>query len=194
VREGLPATSVKELIALAKQRPGKLTFASAGTGSIVQMAGELFKYHAGIDIVHVPFKGGTPATLSLLTGEVDILVNDLSTILTHIKSGKLRALAAAHTQRLPPLPDVPTFAEAGLPGVVSSTWWALAVPAKTPAAVRAKLVAAQKIIVARPDYVARLTELAMQPLNLTPEQTNAVIKLEIEKWRKVAAAANITAQ
>ena len=194
VREGLPATSVKELIALAKQRPGKLTFASAGTGSIVQMAGELFKYHAGIDIVHVPFKGGTPATLSLLTGEVDILVNDLSTILTHIKSGKLRALAAAHTQRLPPLPDVPTFAEAGLPGVVSSTWWALAVPAKTPPAVRAKLVAAQKIIIARPDYVARLTELAMQPLNLTPEQTNAVIKLEIEKWRKVAAAANITAQ
>jgi len=194
VREGLPATSVKDLIALAKQRPGKLTFASAGTGSIVQMAGELFKYHAGIDIVHVPFKGGTPATLSLLTGEVDILVNDLSTILTHIKSGKLRALAAAHTQRLPPLPDVPTFAEAGLPGVVSSTWWALAVPAKTPSAVRAKLVAAQKVIIARPDYVARLTELAMQPLNLTPEQTNTVIKLEIEKWRKVAAAANITAQ
>ena len=194
VREGLPAHSVKELITLAKQRPGKFTFASAGTGSIVQMGGELFKYNAGIDIVHVPFKGGTPATLSLLTGEVDMLVNDLSTLLVHLKSGKLRALAVAHTARLPPIPDIPTFPEIGMPGVVSSTWWALAVPANTPSPVRARLVAAQKIVVAQPEYIARLAELAMQPLSLTPEQTTEVIKREIAKWRQVAAAANIRAE
>jgi tripartite-type tricarboxylate transporter receptor subunit TctC len=191
VREALPAKNVKELIAMAKQQPGKYTFASSGTGTIIQLAGELFKYHAGIDIVHVPFKGGTPATLSLLTGEVDMLVNDLSTLLVHVKSGKMRALAASHTQRLPPLPDVPTFTELGLPGVVSSTWFALAVPVKTPPAVRARITEAKNRVVARPDYVARLAELAMQPLALTPEQTNEVIRREIEKWRKVVTAANI---
>lgn len=191
VRDGLPAKSVRELIALAKQQPGKHTFASSGSGTIVHMGGELFKLNAGIDIVHVPFKGGTPATLSLLTGEVDMLVNDLSTLLTHVKSGKVRALAASHTKRLPPLPDTQTFAELGMPGVVSSTWWALAVPAKTPPAVRARIVAAQNTILARPDYIARLTELAMQPLVLTSEQATEVIRREIEKWRKVAAAAKI---
>ena len=193
VREGFPAKNVKELIALAKQKPGAYKFASSGTGTIVHMAGELFKYSAGIDIVHVPYKGGTPATLSLLTGEVDMLVNDLSTLLSLVKSGKVRAFAAAHTKRLAPLPDVPTFAELGMPGDVSSTWWAVAVPAKTPVAVRAKIVATQNKILARPEYAARLAELAMEPLVLTPEQASEVIKREIEKWRKVAAAANIRA-
>ncbi|CAM9694064.1 unnamed protein product, partial [Phaeothamnion confervicola] len=191
VREGFPAKNVKELIALAKQQPGAYKFSSSGTGTIVHMAGELFKYSAGIDIVHVPYKGGTPATLSLLTGEVDMLVNDLSTLLVHVKSGKVRAFAAAHTKRLPPLPDVPTMAEFGMPGDVSSTWWAVAVPVKTPAAVRAKIVETQNKILARPEYAARLAELAMEPLKLTPEQAAEVIKREIEKWRKVAAAANI---
>ena len=194
VRENFPAKNVKELIALAKQQPGQFKFASSGTGTIVHMAGELFKYYAGIDIVHVPYKGGTPATLSLLTGEVDMLVNDLSTLLVHVRSGKMRAFAASHTQRLPPLPDTPTFTELGMPGVVSSTWWALAVPAKTPPAVRARIVAAQNTILARPEFVARLADLAMQPLVLTPAQASDMIKREIEKWRKVAAAANIRAE
>ena len=194
VRENFPAKNVKELIALAKQQPGQFKFASSGTGTIVHMAGELFKYYAGIDIVHVPYKGGTPATLSLLTGEVEMLVNDLSTLLVHVRSGKMRAFAASHTQRLPPLPDTPTFTELGMPGVVSSTWWALAVPVKTPPAVRARIVAAQNAILARPEYVARLADLAMQPLVLTPAQASDMIKREIEKWRKVAAAANIRAE
>lgn len=194
VRENFPAKNVKELIALAKQQPGQFKFASSGTGTIVHMAGELFKYYAGIDIIHVPYKGGTPATLSVLTGEVDMLVNDLSTLLVHVRSGKIRALAAAHTQRLRPLPDVPTFTELGMPGVVSSTWWAVAVPAKTPPAVRAKIVAAQNTILQKPEYVARLAELAMQPLVLTPAQASDVIKREIEKWRRVATAANIRAE
>ena len=190
VRESLPAKSVKELIAMAKQQPGKYTFASAGTGTIVHMAGELFKYYAGIDILHVPFKGGAPATFGLLAGEVDMVVNDLSAVLAHVKSGKLRALAAAHTRRLPPLPDTPTFAELGMPGIVSSTWWGIAVPVKTPAAVRNRIESTHNKVLARPQYVERLAGLAMEPLVLTPGQTTAFIKREIDKWQKVVAAAN----
>lgn len=191
VREGLPAKGVQELVAMAKQQPGKYTFASAGAGTIVQMGGELFKYYAGIDILHVPFKGGAPATVGLLAGEVDMLVNDLSAVLTHVKSGKLRALWAAHTRRLPPLPSTPTFAELGMPGMVSSTWFGIAVPVKTPAAVRARIVTALNKTLARPEYADRIAGLAMEPLVLTPEQTAAFIKREINKWQKVATAANI---
>ena len=191
VRENLPAKSVKELIALAKQQPGKYTFASAGAGTIVHMGGELFKYHAGIDILHVPFKGGAPATIGLLAGEVDMVVNDLSAVLTHVKSGKLRALAAAHTSRLAPLPSMPTFTELGMPGVISSTWWGIAVPAKTPGAVRARIAAAHNKVLARPEYVERLAGLAMEPLVLTPEQTTAFIKREIAKWQQVAKSADV---
>ncbi len=191
VRESLPAKSVKELIAMAKQQPGKYTFASAGTGTIVHMAGELFKYYAGIDILHIPFKGGAPATIGLLAGEVDMVVNDLSAVLTHVKSGKLRALAAAHTRRLPPLPDTPMFAELGMPGIVSSTWWGIAVPVKTSVAVRTRIATAHNKVLARPEYRERLSGLAMEPLVLTPEQTAAFIKREIDKWQKIVTAANI---
>jgi tripartite-type tricarboxylate transporter receptor subunit TctC len=191
VREGIPARNVKELIALAKQQPGKLTFASAGPGTIVHMAGELFKYHAGVDIVHVPFKGGAPATVGLLAGEVDMVVNDLSALLTHVKSGRLRILAVAHSRRLSLLPDVPAFAEVGLPGVESSTWWGIAVPVKTPRAPVARIKAGYEKVLARPEYIERLASLAMEPLVLTPEQTSAFVKREIEKWQKVATAANV---
>lgn len=191
VRANLPVKDVKDLIALAKKQPGKLTFASAGPGTIVHMAGELFKYHAAIDILHVPFKGGAPATVGLLAGEVDMLVNDLSAVLAHVKTGKMKALGAAHTRRLAPLPDVPTFAELGLPGIVSSTWWGIAVPVEMPRAVVARIKAAHDKVIARSDYGERLAGLAMEPLILTREQTNAFIKGEIEKWRKVATAANV---
>jgi len=191
VREGLPARSMKELVALAKQQPGKYSFGSGGSGTIVHMAGELFKYHAGIDIFHVPFKGGAQAAIGILVGEVDILVNDLSTILPHVKTGKMRALGVAHTKRLAPLPDIPTFIELGIPGIVSSTWWGIAVPAKTPANVRSQLRSAYNNVLARPEYVSRLSTLAMEPLVLTPEQTAALIKTETEKWQKIAAAANV---
>lgn len=191
VRAGLPAKNVKELIALARAQPGKLTFASAGPGTIVHMAGELFKYHAAIDILHVPFKGGAPATVGLLAGEADMVVNDLSVVLAHVKSGRLRALGAAHTRRLPPLPDTPTFAELGLPGIVSSTWWGIAVPAATPRAVVNRIKAAHDQVLARPEYGERLAGLAMEPLVLTREQTIAFIKQEIDKWQKVASAANV---
>jgi len=125
VREGLPAKSAAELVAMAKRAPGKYTIASSGPGTIVQMAAELFKQEAGIDLLVVPFKGGQPATLALLSGEVDMIINDLTGLKSNLASGKLRALAVAHESRLKVMPSVPTFAELGLPGVVSSTWWGI---------------------------------------------------------------------
>jgi len=191
VREGLPATSATELVAMAKASPGKYTIASAGTGTIVQMAAELLKLETGADLLVVPFKGGQPATLALLSGDVDMIVNDLTALKSHLAGGKLRALAVAHTSRLKLLPDAPTFGELGLPGVVSSTWWGIGVPVKTADAVQARLRAAMAKILIDPDYVARLSSMAVEPMNMTPEQANAFVAGEVRKWNTVAAAAKI---
>ena len=191
VRDGLPVKTAAELIALAKRNPGKYTFASAGTGTIVQMGGELFKHEAGIDILHVPYKGGAPATLALLSGDVDMTVNDLTTLKANFATGKLRPLGVAHGTRLKLLPDVPTFAEIGIPGIMSSTWWGIAVPVKTPADIQARLRAANARIVGEPESVARLATMAIEPLSMTPEQSVAFIAGEVRKWRTVANAANI---
>lgn len=193
VRDGLSAKTAAELVAMAKRNPGKYTAASSGTGTIVQMAAELFKYETGTDILVVPFKGGGPATLALISGDVDMIVNDLSTLKPNIASGKLRPLAVANGSRLKLLPEVPTFAELGMPKVLSSTWWGIATPAKTPEAVQAKLRAANAKVLADPDYVARLATMAIEPLVLTPEQSNAFIAGELQKWKTIAAVAKIQA-
>jgi tripartite-type tricarboxylate transporter receptor subunit TctC len=186
VREGLPAKSASDLVAMAKASPGKYTIASSGVGTIVQMAAELLKQETGADLLVVPFKGGQPATLALLSGEVDMIVNDLTALKSNLTSGKLRALAVAHTSRLKLLPDVPTFAELGVPGMVSSTWWGIGVPAKTPDAVQERLRAATLKILADPGYVGRLASMAVEPMSLTPEQTNAFVAGEVKKWKSVA--------
>src|SRR5438067_2881192 len=190
-REGLPAKSATELVAMAKREPGKYTIASSGPGTIVQMAAELFKEQARIDVLVVPFKGGQPATLALLSGEVDMIINDLTGLKSNLASGKLRALAVAHESRLKVLPEVPTFAELGLAGVVSSTWWGIGVPVKTPEAVQTRLRAATAKILGDPDYVARLAAMAVEPMVMTPEQASAFVAAEVRKWKTVAAAAKI---
>ena len=191
VREGLPAKSATDLVAMAKKSPGKYTIASSGPGTIVQMAAELFRHETGADLLVVPFKGGQPATLAVLSGEVDMIVNDLTALKSHVASGKLRALAVAHTSRLKPLPEVPTFAELGMPGVVSSTWWGIGTPVKTPEAVQARLRAATSRILVDPDYTARLATMAVEPMVMTPEQASAFVAAEVRKWKTVAAAAKI---
>src|SRR5947207_1484948 len=191
VREGLPAKNLGQLINSARANPGKYTIASSGVGTIVQMAAELFKHETGADLLVVPFKGGQPATLALLSGEVDMIVTDLTRLKSNLASGKLRALAVAHASRLKLLPDVPTFAELGMPGVVSSTWWGIGTPVKTPEAVQARLRAGTAKILTDPDYAARLPTMAVEPMVMTPEQASAFVAGEVRKWKTVAAVAKI---
>ena len=139
INPNVNANSVRDLIALAKKQPGKLTFASSGTGGVVHLAGEQFRIVAGIEMTHVPFKGGGPAAVALLAGEVDTMVNDLAPVLTHMKAGRLKALAVASPQRSALIPDIMTFAEAGLPGVESASWAGLVAPLGTPKPVIARL-------------------------------------------------------
>ena len=191
VRATLPVKSFAELVALAKQAPGKYTFSSAGPGTIVQMGGELVKYYGGINILHVPFKGGAPATTAVMSGTVDMTVNDLTTLGPYIRNGDLRPLAVASTSRLKLLPDTPTFAEAGFPKIVSSTWWGIAVPKKTPPDIQAKLRQMHLKIVGDREFVSQLEGMSVEPLYLTPEQTSDFIRSETQKWKTVAAAARI---
>lgn len=191
VRNDFPAKTAPELIAMAKKQPGKIRYGSAGTGTIIHMTVELFRLHTGVDIQHVPYKGGAPTVIALLGGEVDLVINDLSVILSHVQSGKGRALAVSNPTRLAPIPNVPTFAELGYPEIVASTWFGVAVPVKTPRAAIARLTDAHRAVVARADYKERLETLAMEPLILTPQQTQAFLKREIDKWQKVVDTAGI---
>jgi tripartite-type tricarboxylate transporter receptor subunit TctC len=191
VRAGFPAKTAPDLIAMAKKQPGKIRYGSAGTGTIIHMTVELFRLHTGVDIQHVPYKGGGPSVIALLGGEIDMVINDLSVILQHVKSGRGVALAVSNPKRLAPIPNVPTFAEIGYPDIVASTWFGVAVPAKTPRAVIQRLTDAHKAVVSRADYRERLETLAMEPLILTPPQTQAFLKRELDKWQKVVNEAGI---
>ena len=191
VRSGLEAGSVQDLIALARKQPGRITFGSSGTGAVIHLAGELLRLRAGIDITHVPFKGGGPAATAMLAGEVDLMVNDPGPVLTHLKAGRMRALAVAQPRRTALLPGVPTFAEAGLPGVESSSWAGVAVAAKTPAAIVKRIHDTIDKVTAAPDYQERLAEFGMEPLPMSTPETAAFVKRELARWTEVARAAKV---
>ena len=191
VRAALAANTLAELIALARTQPGKLTYASSGAGGAIHLASELFKREAGVDIVHVPYRGGGPAVMGLLTGDVDIFINDASTTVENVRAGKLKALAVAASTRSPLLPQVPTFAELGFPAMVSSSWFGLAAPANTPADVIGALAAAMPSVFASASYQAGLQKLGLEQFSLSPEQSAAFIKAEFDKWAKVARSAGI---
>jgi tripartite-type tricarboxylate transporter receptor subunit TctC len=191
VRGSLAVNSLAELIALARAQPGKLTYASSGPGGAIHLASELFKREAQADLVHIPYRGGGPAVLGLLTGDVDVFINDASTTVESIRSGKLKALAMAWPKRSPLLPEVPTFAELGFPAVVSSSWFGLAAPAETPADIIARLSRALSQVFASKDYQARLDKLGLEQLNLNAGQSAAFIKGELDKWAEVAKSARI---
>jgi len=191
VRSTLPANTLAELVTLAKQQPGKLSYASSGTGGAIHLASELFKRETSTDLIHVPYRGGGPAVLGLLSGDVDVFFSDLSTTIGNIQSGRLRALAMAWPTRSSQLPDTPTFAELGYPGVVSSSWFGLAAPIETPADIVAKLHLAMTQTFANPAYQAGLRKLGNEQFTLDSDQSKAFIKGEVDKWASVAKSANI---
>jgi tripartite-type tricarboxylate transporter receptor subunit TctC len=188
VHPSVNARSVRELTALAKAQPGKLNVASSGNGTSIHMAAELYKMMAGVDIVHVPYKGSAPAVTDLLGGQVQMMFDNLPVSLPHAKAGKLRALAVTSLTRSAALPDVPTMDEEGLTGFNATSWFGLLAPAGTPKEVVAKLNAASVKALASPEMRERLAGQGADPVGNTPEQFSAFIKAEIEKWAKIVKA------
>jgi len=183
--------SVAELIALAKANPGKLNYASQGSGATSHLTTELFKSMAGgLSITHVPYKGTAPALADLLAGQVDLMFDNLGVSLPHVKSGKLRALAVASTRRFRSLPDVPALAET-LPGFESVAWFGIVGPPKTPAAIAEKVAAGTAEALRNPEVLRRLSDLSADPLGMTPAETAAFMKQETERWGAVIRSAGV---
>jgi tripartite-type tricarboxylate transporter receptor subunit TctC len=193
VHPTVPAKSIRELIALAKTRPGKLNYASSGSGTGPHLAGELLKYMAGIDIIHVPYKGSAPGLTAMLSGEVDITFENSLLVMPHIASAKVRPLGVTGTQRSKLLPTLPTIAET-LPGYNASGWYGFVAPAATPKDVVAKLSAEMVRILRQPDVVTRLAGQGAEPVASTPDEFAAFIRAEIDKWSKLVAAAKMKAE
>jgi tripartite-type tricarboxylate transporter receptor subunit TctC len=191
VYPSVPVKNIKELIAYAKSKPGQLNYASSGTGGSQHLAGELLKSMAGIDIVHVPYKGSPPALVDVIAGRVPLMSSTMPPALPHIRSGKVRAIAVTSAKRSPALPDVPTVAESGLPGYEAIAWQGLVAPAGTPKAVIARLNAEFVKAVKQPDIVAKLNEQGFETVASTPEWFTQYTKTEIAKWSKVIKAAGI---
>ncbi|MBO9650503.1 MAG: tripartite tricarboxylate transporter substrate binding protein [Variovorax sp.] len=191
VAPSFPAKNLKELIAYGKAHPGQLSFASSGSGGAPHFSGELFKSMTGIDMVHVPYKGSTLAHPDLLSGRVSLMFDTLAAVSTQVKAGKLRALAVTTSKRVAMLPEVPTMAEAGLPGYETSTWGGLLAPAGTPKPIVARIAAETTRILALPDVKQRLMDAGVEPVGGTPEQFSAFIAQEMGKWAKVAKDAGI---
>jgi tripartite-type tricarboxylate transporter receptor subunit TctC len=187
----LPAKTLPELVALAKQQPKKLQYATFGTGSSAHMTGEMFASRAGVDIVHVPYKGAPQAITDVIAGHVHMTFSLLPTVLPHIKAGSVRAIAVAAPARDPSLPDVPTFAEGGLEQFVSDSWYGLLAPAGTPQPVVAKLNAEVQKVLALPEVKQRLAQDGAVPVGNTPEQFAEQIRRELANWQKVAKEANL---
>src|SRR4051812_7133166 len=191
VHPTLPVTNIKELVALAKARPGQLNFGSAGAGSSAHLAAELFKMVTGVDIVHVPYKGTGPATSDLLGGQIPMMFNNLPPSLSLVKAGRLRALAVTGEKRSPAAPQLPTMIEAGYPAVVMTLWNALLAPAGTPPDILAKLHAEVIRAAQSPDTRDRLAAEGTEARTTTPAELTEIMKSETARWARVIKAANV---
>lgn len=189
-----PFKTVKEMLAYAKANPGKVTFGSSGSGSSIHLSGELFKHMAGVDIQHVAYRGSAPAVNDLLGNHIAVMFDNMPSAIGHVKSGKLRPLAVTTPKRSPALPDVPTIAEAGVPGYEATSWFGLLAPAKTPAPIVAKLNASILKALADPDVKKKLMEQGAEPHPETPEQFAEFIGTETAKWGKIVKQSGATAQ
>ena len=181
----VPAKTIKELIALAKAQPGKLNYASAGNGVANHLAGELFKQMAGVDIVHVPYKGAPQAVTDVLAGHMNMMFNSVAPIVGYIKTGKVRVLGIASLQRSPQLPDVPTIHESGVPGFEAVNWFGLFAPAKTPRPIINRVNAALVKTVKSPELQAQFIALGADPVGSTVDEFAAFVKRDMEKYEKV---------
>jgi tripartite-type tricarboxylate transporter receptor subunit TctC len=192
VHPSVPVSNVKQLIAFAKSKPGQLNYASAGNGSTHHLSGELLKTMTGIDIVHVPYKGTTPALAALLSGEVSIMFATVTGVLPHVKTGRIKALAVNTPKRSNMLPNVPTVAET-LPGFEMLSWFGLLAPAHTPPAIVTRLNADMAKVLALPDVRSALTAQGFEVMGGTPDQFGDYIRREIAKISKIAKTANVKA-
>ena len=185
VHPSLPVTSVAELIAYAKANPRKLNYASGGVGSTSHVAGELFRTMAGLEWQHVPYRGTGPSLVDLLAGQVQLTIDNLPAILPHIKTGAVRALAISTDKRVPQLPDLPTIAEAALPGYAAISWQMVAVPAGTPRPILDRMAATISKLTADPAFRARVAEAGAEPAGGTVDEARSFVKEETVKWREV---------
>jgi len=191
VHPSLPVKSVKQLVALAKTQPGKINYASNGAGGSSHMAVELFKMMTGTNLVHIPYKGLSPALTELLSGEVQLMFSSAVAMLPQVKSGKLRAIAMTGAKRSPAIPDIPTVAEAGVPGYETGSWYGIVVPAGTPKPAIDRLSKEVVAIVHTPDITKRLNDEAVIPVGSTPEAFAAHIRQELARWAKVIKQSGI---
>jgi tripartite-type tricarboxylate transporter receptor subunit TctC len=191
VTQSLPANSVKELIALAKAKPGQLIYASTGVGSNAHFGTELFKHMTGTDMLHVPYKGGGPALIDTIAGQAQLCLSSLIQAIGHIRSAKLRALATSGGKRSVILPDVPTISEAGVPGYETANWWGIAAPRGTPAAVIRRLNDEINAVLRMPDTEKRLVNEGAEPALKTPDELGRYVASEMAKWVQVAKIAGI---
>jgi len=193
VHPSLPARTVKELLSLARARPGTLNYASSGSGTVTHLAGELLNTMAHVKIVHIPFKGGAPALTALMSGEVEMNFENSLIVVPHIKAGRVRAIAVTGAQRSKLMPDLPTIAEGGLPGYNASGWYGFVVPAAVPKEIVSRLANDFNRILRMPDVVERLSGQGAEPVINTPEQFTAFIRTEIDKWTRLVKTANMKA-
>jgi tripartite-type tricarboxylate transporter receptor subunit TctC len=194
VNPKVKADSVKALIAEAKAAPGKLTFASAGTGGGAHLAGELFKTMAGVNLLHVPYKGTGPALIGVIGGQVDMMFAGVSAAAQQVADGKLRALGISSAHRLKILPNIPTIAEAGVPGYEMSSWLGISAPAGTPAPIIDKLNHAIAAAVAAPDFAARLSADGAVPQVTSPQQFSQFVASEVARWARIIQKAGVKPQ
>ena len=194
VHPSVPARNVKELTAVAKQRPGELLFGSPQNGTAGHLAGELFNSMAGVKLVHIPYKGGAPAMIDLISGQLQLMFATTSTSLQHIRAGKLRALAVTTAKRSALVPELPTMIESGLPGFEVNNWYGLVAPAKTPPEVIAVLNRQVRAALEAPDVRESMLKQGLDPAGGTPEEFGAYIRAELAKWSKVIRASGATAQ
>jgi len=191
VHPSVPAHDVRELIAYLKERPGKISYASGGVGASQHLAGELFKYLAKVDMVHVPYKGSAGSVPDLISGRVPVMFADLPLVLSYIQNGSLRALAVGDRERSPVLPAVPTLAESGLPDYQANAWYGLFAPAGTPPDIVARLQREVAAILGQPDVRKRLVAQGANPSGMAPDAFKAFQRKEIDRWKTVVQAAHI---